>query len=78
MVKWWNDSNIDVVEVEGRYIALGGWNGDTFTDCWEVEKIIKGINVDTAFGIKEDNLRVRPLYYKDTDGDYRITAYEFD
>lgn len=26
--KWWNDENIDVVEIEGKAIALCGWNGE--------------------------------------------------
>lgn len=32
---WWNDSNIDLVEIDGTVYALNGWNGEEFTDCWK-------------------------------------------
>lgn len=32
---WWNDRNIDLVEVEGRIYALSGWNGECYLKCWE-------------------------------------------
>lgn len=33
--KWWNDKNIDLLEFEGTIYALHGWNGESFTECWE-------------------------------------------
>lgn len=33
---------IEIVEVEGRPIALSGWNGEQYLQCWEVEEIISG------------------------------------
>ena len=32
---WWNDKNVELVELNGRVFALNGWNGEEFTECWE-------------------------------------------
>lgn len=32
---WWNDKNIDLVEIDGRIFALYGWNGSKYCNCWE-------------------------------------------
>ena len=32
---WWNDRNIDLVEIDGRTFALNGWNGYQYSHCWE-------------------------------------------
>jgi len=69
---WWNDRDIEVIEIEGRFIALNGWNGEEYLDCWEVKEVSNG----KAYGIKEDGLKVRPLY-KENEGDFEITGYEF-
>lgn len=33
--RWWNDSNIKLVEINGSVYALAGWNGETYGNCWE-------------------------------------------
>lgn len=71
MIKWWT-GDIEVVEVEGRMIALDGWNGETYTDCWEVEEIKN----DTAYGVKVDGLQVRPVYQEVDDGEFELKGYE--
>lgn len=70
---WWNDEDVEVVKIDGKSIALDGWNGELFTECWEVEKIILG----HAYGVVKDGLQVKPLYHEDTDGDFEIIGYEF-
>lgn len=35
--KWWNDKNIELMEINGKTYALSGWNGERFTKCWECE-----------------------------------------
>lgn len=32
---WWNDRDIDLVEIEGEIFRLAGWNGEEFTNCWK-------------------------------------------
>ena len=71
MIKWWNDSSIEVVEIEGRMIALDGWNGEKWLDCWEVEEVTGG----EAFGVKVDGLKVAHIYDNDGD-DFEIFGYE--
>ena len=71
-LKWWT-GDIEVVEIEGRFIALDGWNGEEYTDCWEVEEIIK----DTAYGVKVDGLKVKPIYEEIEQDNFELTGYEF-
>lgn len=68
----WNDKEIEIVEIEGRPIALYGWNGETYLNCWEVKEMING----TGFDIKEDGLRVRPLYKQIDEDDFEVVGYE--
>ncbi len=32
---WWNDKNVELVEVDDHIYALNGWNGEEYTRCWE-------------------------------------------
>lgn len=71
-IKWFA-GDIEVVEIEGRFIALDGWNGEKYLDCWEVEEVVG----DTAFGVKEDGLEVQPVYEEVGEDDFEVTGYEF-
>ena len=70
---WAGHREIEIVEVEGRPIALSGWNGEQYLQCWEVEEIISG----TGFGVKEDGLCVRPVYKQIDNDEWKIIGYEF-
>lgn len=37
---WWNSNSetIECVEIDGKWYALYGWNGEEYTSCWEVQK----------------------------------------
>ena len=70
---WWNDKEIEIVEIEGRPIALSGWNGEMYTDCWEVVEM-KG---NEGFDIKVDNLEIKPVYEEVDEDDWEIVGYEF-
>lgn len=58
MITWWSDKSIEVVEIDGKYIALSGWNGERYLDCWEVGEV----KLDKAFDIKESGIQVRCIY----------------
>lgn len=73
MVTWWNDKNIEVVNVDGKWVALYGWNGECWCDCWEVEEIKRNM----AFGIVKDNITVYPKYIQIDVDDIEIVGYEF-
>ena len=32
---WWNDQEIELVEIDGSVYALNGWNGEMYTNCWK-------------------------------------------
>lgn len=33
--RWWNNDNIELVEVKGTVYALDGWNGESYCRCWK-------------------------------------------
>lgn len=33
---WWSDSDIPIVKIDDKLIALYGWNGELYTECWKV------------------------------------------
>lgn len=39
---WTGSRDIEIVEVEEKPIALSGWNGEQYLQCWEVDEIISG------------------------------------
>lgn len=68
---WWNNPEIEIYEIEGKNIALYGWNGEEYMDCWEVKEIIG----DEGFDVKSDGYIVRPVYESKGD-DSEIIGYE--
>lgn len=64
---WWNDKEIDLVEIEGTVYALNGWNGETHLSCW----ICTGnYNMDAS----EEEYEISPVHSDDEDMD--IIGYE--
>jgi hypothetical protein len=66
--RFWNDKNIEIYEIEGRKIALAGWNGETYEDCFEVKENM----IDTVRGI----IRVKPIYKEIAEDEFEIVDYE--
>ena len=48
-----------MVEIDGKAIALDGWNGSAFYGCFEVEDAINGVYFETVRNIPE---AVYPVY----------------
>lgn len=76
MLKTWN--GVEVVEIDGRYFALDGWNGEIWGKCW---KVIPAENLDDVFDDAggKANIIIRPIYsdtQNDNDGfdiiDYKV------
>lgn len=59
--KWWSDSSIDLVKVDGAVYALYGWNGEKFTDCWECSG-------DGFRGASGESYTLAPVYRWEVDG----------
>lgn len=51
---WWNDKNINIYKINGRNIALYGWNGEKYTECFEVSK--------NLLDIIKNNIEAIPVY----------------
>ena len=74
--KLWNNNDIDVVKINGRWFALSGWNGEIYVNCWETD--------ENTFYL-EDGKRydIKPIFKgvgePDEDGnfeEYEIVSYE--
>ncbi len=69
-IRWWNDTSIKVVNIDGHYIALNGWRGRYFEDCWEVAEVLGGL----AYGVLQEKIVVEPetLYWNGEVHNYNI------
>ena len=66
-------TSIMIVELaSGKRYALGGWNGEEFHDCWEVDE--SGIAVD----VKSPAMVATPIYKQISDDEYEIIDYEIN
>ncbi len=65
----WNNNNIDVVEIEGRWFALYGWNGYEYTDCWETDENTSPLVDNKIYSIK-------PIYKELEDDEFEVIGYE--
>lgn len=70
---WWSDESIEVVEIDGKAIALYGWNGEEYCRCWECKTNHGNVFFDAVEGHK---WCVRPIYEEDADGDFEIVGYK--
>ena len=72
----WDNKEIEVVEINGRWFALSGWNGEVYLHCWETD--------EQTFDIEDDQeYKIKPIYQgigePDEDGDfeqYDVVDYE--
>ena len=72
MNTWFENKEIEVVEITGKWYALNGWNGEIYTDCWETEEPTYGISCD----VLEDNITIKPVYKEIEEDNFEITRYE--
>lgn len=74
----WNNPNINVIEINGRWFALSGWNGEKYCDCWVTD--------ENTFSLEDGKIyEITPIYQgigePNQDGDfeqYEIIAYEIN
>lgn len=67
---WWNDKSIEVIEIDGEYLALYGWNGEEYVKCFYVTDEVSGIFYELAPG-REGDCCAYPVY----DGSGEIIDY---
>jgi hypothetical protein len=51
---WWNDKNINIVEIEGELYALHGWNGEAYIYSWKC--------ADRFTAIGDEEYEIKPVY----------------
>lgn len=66
--RWWNDKEIELVEIDGKVYALNGWNGEKYLDSWEVAK-------NDYTDIINDGFTIKPEYKEVEDGEFEIVGY---
>lgn len=65
----WNNKEIEVVEINGRWFALCGWNGETYLDCWETD--------ENTFNVEDGKVyEIKPMYNQIEDDDYEVVNFE--
>lgn len=65
----WNNSDIEVVEIDGRWFALDGWNGDYYDNCWETD--------ENTFNIEDGECyEIKPVYQEIDEDEFEIVNYE--
>ena len=65
---WWNDKEIELVEIDGKVYALNGWNGEKFLDSWEVAK-------NDYTDIINDGIAIKPEYKEIEEDEFEIVGY---
>lgn len=63
-IKWWLNDDIKIVDTGKRLVALDGWNGMFYANCFEVNDVLDNY----AYGVGEGNLCVK----QEDDGRYEI------
>lgn len=66
---WWNDHNIEIYEIEGKRLALYGWNGEEYTECWEVSEDLMDV-------ISKEDITVKPIYKEISEDEFEIIDYK--
>lgn len=68
---WWNDREIELVEIDGEVFALNGWNGETYLNSW------KCLGEDHMEASKEE-YQITPIYEDEANEHdiYEIVGYE--
>lgn len=67
--RWWNDSSIELVDINGKAYALAGWNGEDYNNCW----ICTG---EGYMDSSEETYRIRPIYKQNDEDDFELVGYE--
>lgn len=62
---WNNDSRVDLYELnDGRKIAVSGWNGETWAECWEVfsdDSVWESFEGKPVYRFEEEGIDVSSL-----------------
>jgi len=68
---WWNDKEIELVEIDGKVYALNGWNGEKYLDSWEVAK-------NDYTDIINDGIAIKPEYKEIEEDEFEIVGYTIE
>lgn len=68
--RWWNDKSIELVEIDNTVYALGGWNGESFNNCW----VCTG---EYYMDASEEEYSITPIYNDNKDNP-EVIAYEVE
>lgn len=66
--KWWNDIRIDLITKDGKIYALSGWDGESYTDSWQVVDHVKAVG----------NYDIRPICQQIGEDQFEIVDFEIE
>lgn len=64
---YWNSQDIEIHKIDNKNIALNGWNGEIYGDCFELGNDLRTI--------KKGKYEVKPVY-KLVFGEFRVVEYK--
>src|SRR5690625_4161107 len=64
---WWNDKEIELVEIDGKVYALNGWNGESYLKSWECTG-------EDYMDASEKEYCITPQY-EEVEGEFEIVGY---
>jgi hypothetical protein len=71
---WFAGDSIKVIQLDGLYLALDGWNGEKYTECWRCAYPGKGIYTFTEKVQSDDRTyEVVPIEEDELDEDGELT-----
>lgn len=70
---WWNKSDLRIVKIKERFYVLNKWNGESYSDCWEVNPQDEFTEV-----IGNETYSINPVYdFKENeDEEYPVIGWE--
>ena len=64
----WSDKSIEVVEIDGRWFAVYGWNGEMYYDCWETD--------ENTFSLEDSKTyTIKPICTEVYEDEFEIVGY---
>ena len=66
--RWWNDKEIELVEIDGKVYALNGWNGESYLKSWECTG-------EGLMDASEEEYSITPQYEEVENDEFEIVGY---
>ena len=66
---WWNNKDIELIEIDDKVYALNGWNGESFLDSW---KCTGDYDMDAS----DERYVIKPISKENEHGEFYTEGYD--